>query len=334
MSYNVALVGTGAVGKTILEVMEERDFPVKSLKLLATKRSAGKKINFKGEEIVIEETTDAAFKGVDIAFFAGGSASKEYAKSAISKGAVVIDNGSSFRLEPEVPLVVPEVNPEDLKWHKGLIANPNCSTIQMVVALKPIYDKVGIKRVIASTYQAVSGAGQEAMDELILQTKQVLNGEDTNPVNFQHQIAFNLIPHIDRFMDNDYSREEMKMVNETKKMLHDENIKISVTTVRVPVLRSHSEAITIETEQPITTEMAKSYFKQAPGIVVMDDISNNIYPMPIDCSYKDEVFVGRIRKDLAFENGISFWVVADQLRKGAATNAIQIAEQLIAESLL
>jgi aspartate-semialdehyde dehydrogenase len=334
LGYNVALIGTGAVGRTILEVMEEKNFPVKSLKLLATHRSAGNKVKFKGEEIIIEVTKEALFKGIDIAFFAGGAASLEYAKTAISKGAVVIDNGSAFRLDPEVPLIVPEVNPNDVHWHKGLIANPNCSTIQMVVALKPIYDKTRIKRVIVSTYQAVSGAGQKAIDELVLQTEKVLNNEQVTPKNFQHQIAFNLIPHIDRFMDNDYTREEMKMVNETQKLLHDNDIKISVTAVRVPVLRSHSEAITVETERNITPEEARELFNNAPGIVVMDDISNNIYPMPIDCSFKNEVFVGRIRKDLAFENGLSFWVVADQLRKGAATNAIQIAELLIQKNLI
>lgn len=334
MSYNLALVGTGAVGNTILEVLEERNFPIKSLKLLATKRSAGKTVNFQGEEIIIEETSEASFKGVDIALFAGGAASMEFAKAAVAMGAVVIDNGSAFRLEPDVPLVVPEVNPEDVEWHKGLIANPNCSTIQMVVALKPIYDKVGIKRVIVSTYQAVSGAGQEAMDELIVQTKQLLNQEPITPENFQHQIAFNLIPHIDRFMENNYTREEMKMVYETRKMLHDEDIRITATAVRVPVLRSHSEAITIETKQPITVEQAKECFSNAPGVIVVDNITLNSYPMPIDCSYKNEVFVGRIRKDLAFDNGLSFWVVADQLRKGAATNAIQIAELLVSKSLV
>ena len=334
MSYNLALVGTGAVGNTILEVLEERNFPIKSLKLLATKRSAGKTIEFKGEKIVIEETTEASFKGVDIALFAGGAASTEFAKKAVAMGVVVIDNGSAFRLEPDVPLIVPEVNPEDVDWHKGLIANPNCSTIQMVVALKPIYDKVGIKRVIVSTYQAVSGAGQEAMDELVSQTKQLFNQEPIVPENFQHQIAFNLIPHIDRFVENDYTREEMKMVYETKKMFHDEDIRIAATAVRVPVLRSHSEAITIETKQPITIEQAKECFNKAPGVIVIDDIANNRYPMPIDCSYKDEVFVGRIRKDLAFENGLSFWVVADQLRKGAATNAVQIAELLVSKNLV
>lgn len=334
MSYNLALVGTGAVGNTILEILQERNFPIKSLKLLATKRSAGKTIDFQGEKITIEETKETSFKGIDIALFAGGTASMEFAKAAVAMGAVVIDNGSTFRLDPDVPLVVPEVNPEDLEWHKGLISNPNCSTIQMVVALKPIYDKVGIKRVIVSTYQAVSGAGQEAMDELIVQTKQFLNQEPIVPENFQYQIAFNLIPHIDRFMENSYTREELKMVFETKKILHDEDLRITATAVRVPVLRSHSEAITIETKEPITLEQARDYFNKAPGVIVMDDIARNIYPIPIDCSHKNEVFVGRIRKDLAFDNGLSFWVVADQLRKGAATNAIQIAELLISKSLL
>jgi len=332
--YHVALVGTGAVGSTILEILEERNFPVKSLKLLATSRSAGKKVQFKGREYEIEETTPDAFNGVDMVFFAGGKASQLFAKEAVARGAVVIDNGSTFRLDPEVPLVVPEVNPEDVKNHKGIIANPNCSTIIMVVALKPLYDAAGIKRVIVSTYQAVSGAGQEAMDELLQQTADLAAGKEVTVKAFPYQIAYNLIPHIDIFMDNGYTKEEMKMVNETRKMFHDDDISISATTVRVPVLRSHSESVTIETERKLTAQEAREILARAPGVVVLDDPQGLKYPMPLIASHRDEVFVGRIREDLAIENGLSMFVVADQLRKGAATNAVQIAELLIEYNLL
>lgn len=333
-SFNVAVVGTGVVGSTILELLEERDFPVKSLKLLATSRSAGKKVSFKGQEYLIKETTPEAFAGVDIAFFAGGAASKLFAQDAVDRGAIVIDNGSAFRMDPEIPLVVPEVNPEDIKNHKGIIANPNCSTIQMAVALKPIYDAVGITRVVVSTYQAVSGAGQEALEELLQQNRDVEAGLPVSPKAFPYQIAYNLIPQIDVFMDNDYTREEMKMVNETKKMFHDEKLAITATTVRVPVIRSHSEAINIETERKLTATEAKEIFCQAPGIVVVDDPKELKYPMPLFTSQRDEVFVGRIREDISCEKGLSFFVVADQLRKGAATNAVQIAELLIDYKLL
>lgn len=332
--YSVALVGTGAVGSTILEILEERNFPVKSLKLLATSRSAGKKVEFKGQAYEIEETTADSFNGMDLVFFAGGKASQLFAKEAVARGAVVIDNGSTFRLDPEVPLVVPEVNPEDVKKHKGIIANPNCSTIIMVVALKPLYDAAGIKRVIISTYQAVSGAGQEAMDELLQQTEALAAGREVTPKAFPYQIAYNLIPHIDVFMDNGYTREEMKMVHETRKMLHDDQLAISATTVRVPVLRSHSEAVTVETEKKLTAAEAREILAKAPGIVVTDDPAELKYPMPIMASHRDEVFVGRIREDLAIENGLSMFVVADQLRKGAATNAVQIAELLIDYNLI
>lgn len=333
--YNVALIGIGAVGKTTLEVMLQRNFPINNLKVLATERSAGKKIELSDKStVIVEEISEEAFSDIDIALFAGGQASKLYAEKAAERGAVVIDNSSTFRLEDNVPLVVPEVNSEDLKWHKGLIANPNCSTIQMVVALKPLHDAFNIKRVIVSTYQAVSGAGQEAIDELLLQTKDVLDEKEIKKEEFDHQIAFNLIPHIDRFMDNEYTREEMKMVNETRKMFHDYELKISATCVRVPVIRSHSEAITIETEKDICSNSARDILSSTPGIVVIDDPEKLSYPMPIDCSGKDEVYVGRIRKDLALEQGLSFWVVADQLRKGAATNAVQIAEKLIEEKLI
>lgn len=333
-SYNVAIVGVGAVGNTLLEVLAQRNFPIKNLKLLATERSAGKKIFFAGKEYTVEETKAESFEGVDIAFFAGGGASKLYAHEAVKRGAVVIDNSSTFRLEPEVPLVVPEVNPEDVKWHKGIIANPNCSTIQMVVALKPLHDAAKIKRIVVSTYQAVSGAGQEAMDELMLQTKQIMNCQEIKPEVFPYQIAYNLIPHIDIFLDNAYTKEEMKMVNETQKMFHDPEIKISATAVRVPIMRSHSEAINIETERKLSAEEAREILRKAPGVIVQDDPEQKIYPMPILASNRDEVFVGRIREDISCDKGLSLFVVADQLRKGAATNAVQIAETLLKYQLI
>lgn len=332
--YSVAVVGTGAVGSTILQVLEERNFPVGELKLLATKNSAGKKMTFRGKEYTIEETTKESFGGVDIALFAGGKASELYARAAADMGAIVIDNSSFFRMDPEVPLVVPEVNPEAAKGHKGIIANPNCSTIQMCVAMKPINDRSRIKRVIVSTYQAVSGAGQEAMDELVDQTREVLDGKEATVKVFQHQIAMNLIPHIDVFKENFYTKEEMKMTLETQKIFNDYEMKISATTVRVPILRSHSESITVETEEKVGREEALKLFGAMDGIILQDDPANNVYPMPFFTSNTDEVYVGRVREDLAFDNGLSFFVVADQLRKGAATNAIQIAELLIKENMV
>lgn len=333
-NYNVAVVGTGAVGQTIIKVLEERNFPVNNLIVLATTRSAGKSVTYRGEEYVIEETTENSFGGVDIALFAGGAASKLYGQAAVDAGAVVIDNGSSFRLDPNVPLIVPEVNPQDVRWHKGLIANPNCSTIQMVVALKPIYDAVGIKRVVVSTYQAVSGAGQEAIDELREQSKQILAGEVINPSVFPWQIAFNCLPHIDVFQENGYSREEMKMVNETRKIMGNDQIPITATTVRVPVFNGHSESINIETERKISATEARELLRKAPGVVVIDDLETKSYPLAINADERDEVFVGRIREDFSVECGLNMWVVADNLRKGAATNAVQIAELLVREGLI
>lgn len=333
-TYNVAVVGTGAVGQTILKVLEERNFPVGRLKVLATSRSAGKSVNFKGEEYVIEETTPAAFTGIDIALFAGGEASKLYGRAAVEAGAVVIDNSNNFRMDPDVPLVVPEVNPQDVRWHKGLIANPNCSTIQMVVALKPIYDAVGIKRIVVSTYQAVSGAGQEAIDELRHQSKQVLAGEKVTGSVFPHQIAFNCLPHIDVFLENGYSKEEMKMVNETKKIMGDDQIQVTATTVRVPVFNGHSEAVNVETREKLTAAAAKELLRRAPGVVVVDDLEAKAYPLAIHADGSDEVFVGRIREDFTVPCGLNMWIVADNLRKGAATNAVQIAELLVQEGLL
>lgn len=328
--FNIAVVGaTGAVGQELLKILLERDFPVADLKLLATERSAGKKIEFKGKEYIVEATTAEAFEGVDIAMFAGGSASKDYAREAAKRGAVVVDNSSAFRMDPEVPLVVPEVNPEDVKLHKGIIANPNCSTIIMVVALKPIHDAAKIKRVVVSTYQAVSGAGKEAIDELAAQVKALSEGKEVTPEVFGHQIAFNLIPHIDVFADMDYTKEEWKMVNETKKIMHDDSIEITATTVRVPVFRSHSESVNIETEKKLTAAEARELLASAQGIIVRDNAENKEYPMPLYTSDKDEVFVGRIREDNSITNGLNLWVVADQIRKGAATNAVQIAELVV-----
>ncbi|MGI9860344.1 aspartate-semialdehyde dehydrogenase [Moorella naiadis] len=331
---NVAVVGTGAVGQTMLKVLEERNFPVGKLKVLATSRSAGKKVTFKGEEYSIEETTPASFAGIDVALFAGGAASKIFGRAAIDAGAVVIDNSNNFRMDPKVPLVVPEVNPHDVRWHKGLIANPNCSTIQMVVVLKPLYDAVGIKRIVVSTYQAVSGAGQEAIDELREQSRQVLAGAEVISKVFPWQIAFNCLPHIDVFLENGYSKEEMKMVNETRKIMGDDNLQLTATTVRVPVFNSHSEAVNIETREKLTAGRARELLRQAPGVVVVDDLENKAYPLAVQADGRDEVFVGRIREDFSIANGLNLWVVADNLRKGAATNAIQIAEVLLQEGLL
>ncbi|MBM7868397.1 aspartate-semialdehyde dehydrogenase [Heliobacterium gestii] len=328
--YNVAIVGaTGAVGQELLKVLAERNFPVGELRLLASARSAGKVVTYQGQEYTIGLTDEKAFAGIDIALFAGGSASTEFAQAAVEAGAVVIDNSSAFRMDPAVPLVVPEVNPEDVDWHKGIIANPNCSTIIMAVALKPLHDAAGIERVVVSTYQAVSGAGKEGITELSEQTGQVLRGEPVDPKVFAHPIAFNLIPHIDVFQDGDYTKEEWKMIKETRKILHEADMRITATTVRVPVYRSHSESLNIEFKRKITAAEAKEILAKAPGVIVIDDVQNKQYPMPLYTSDKDEVFVGRIREDLSIDQGLNLWVVADQIRKGAATNAIQIAEVLI-----
>lgn len=328
--YNVVIVGaTGAVGQELLKILAERNFPIDQLKLCATARSAGKIIAYQGQEYTVEETTNDSFDGMHIALFAGGSASKDFAKEAAKRGCVVVDNSSAFRMDPDVPLVVPEVNPEAVKDHRGIIANPNCSTIQMVVALKPIHDVAKIKRVVVSTYQAVSGAGKEGIEELATQVKQISEGAEAQTNVFPHQIAFNLIPHIDVFSDMDYTKEEWKMVNETKKIMNDQSIQVTATTVRVPIYRSHSESINIETEEKLTAQQAKDILAKAPGVVVVDNIEAKEYPMPLYCSDRDEVFVGRIREDNTIENGLNIWCVADQIRKGAATNAVQIAELLI-----
>lgn len=331
MSLVVGVVGaTGAVGQEMVKVLEERDFPVKELRLFASHRSKGKEVNFKGAKVVVEDLSEADFSGIQVALFSAGSKiSREYAPKFVEKGATVIDNSKAFRMYPNVPLVVPEVNPEDVKWHRGIIANPNCSTIQMVVALKPIYDRVGIKRVVVSTYQAVSGTGYKAITELEEEVKAYVEGKEYSPSVYPYQIAFNALPHIGPFENNGYTEEEMKMLNETRKIIGDPNIMVSATTVRVPVFRAHSEAITLETIEKITASEVKALLKEAKGVKVVDDPKENLYPLAIDAAYKDEVFVGRIREDLAFRKGISFWVVSDNLRKGAALNAVQIAELLI-----
>ncbi len=337
--YTVAVVGaTGAVGRMMIKVLEERNFPVKNLRLFASSRSKGVKLPFKGEEVAVEVLEETkSFKGIDIALFsAGAQRSLDFAPLFARDGAVVIDNSSAWRMDKEVPLVVPEVNPHavaDYK-NKGIIANPNCSTIQMVVALKPLYDFSRIKRVIVSTYQAVSGAGQKAINELEEQTRAWCEGRPMPPAqHIAHTIAFNCVPHIDVFLDNAYTKEEMKMLNETRKIMEDPEIRVTATAVRVPVFYGHAEAITIETEKKITPEKARELLKSAQGVVVIDNPENKEYPMQINAAGRDEVFVGRIREDFCFDCGLNLWVVADNLRKGAATNAVQIAEVLIEKYL-
>lgn len=329
--YVVAVVGaTGAVGNEMIAVLEERDFPIENIRLFASERSEGILLKFKGQDIPVEILKEDSFNGIDIALFsAGAERSKIWAPIAAKSGCVVIDNSSQWRMDPEVPLVVPEVNSHDLKWHKGIIANPNCSTIQMVVALKPIHDVAKIKRVVVTTFQAVSGTGKKAMDELLQQTVALLNFKDIEIKVYPHQIAFNVLPHIDKFLENAYTKEEMKMVNETKKIMGDSSIRVTATTVRVPVFRGHSESVNIETEKKITAQEARELLSKAPGVVVIDNPEKNEYPLPIYASGRDEVFVGRIREDESIENGINMWVVSDNLRKGAALNAVQIAEELV-----
>ncbi|MDD4202264.1 MAG: aspartate-semialdehyde dehydrogenase [Candidatus Omnitrophica bacterium] len=340
--FNVAIMGaTGAVGEKLISILEERNFPVKNLRLLASERSRGKELEFKGKKIKVEELTHGSFKDIDIVLSsAGASRSLEFLPSAVKAGAICIDNTSAFRMDKNVPLVVPEVNPHAIKKHKGIIANPNCSTIQMLVALAPLHKAAKIKRIVVSTYQAVSGAGQNNINELGFQIKHIAErnefvglgkhniGNDTIKY-FNYQILFNLIPQIDVFMDNGYTKEEMKMVNETMKILDDDSVKVTATCVRVPVLYAHSESINIETQKKLTVKKVIEILKTAPGVILVDDIANKKYPMPLDCEGKDATFVGRIREDESIKNGLNLWVVADNLRKGAALNAIQIAEYLI-----
>ncbi len=334
--YRVGVVGaTGAVGREMIKVLEQRKFPVKELKLFASAKSVGIKLSFRGEEISVQELKEDSFDGLDIALFSAGSTvSKKFAPIAAKKGCVVVDNSSAWRMDPEVPLVVPEVNPGDLYDHKNIIANPNCSTIQMVVALKPLHDVAKIKRIVVSTYQAVSGTGQKAIEELQSQVRALFNMQEPECKVYPYQIAFNCLPHIDVFLDNDYTKEEMKMVNETKKIMGDYSIKVTATTVRVPVFYGHSESINVEFKNKITAKEARAILSQAPGVKVLDNPKENIYPMPIFAAGEDEVFVGRIRDDDTVEYGLNLWVVADNLRKGAALNAVQIAEELIKRELL
>lgn len=329
--YIVAVVGaTGAVGTEMIKTLEQRKFPVEKLRLFASERSEGKVLEFRDDEILVESLQDNSFEGIDIALFsAGAERSKTWAPVAAKSGCVVIDNSSQWRMDPAIPLVVPEVNPHDLKWHKGIIANPNCSTIQMVVVLKPIHDAAKIKRVVVTTFQAVSGTGQKAMDELLEQTKDLLNFKAITCNVYPYQIAFNVLPQIDKFLENGYTKEEMKMVNETKKIMGDNSIRLTATTVRVPVFRGHSESLNIETEKKITANEVRAILSAAPGVVVYDAPDKNVYPIPISVAGKDETYVGRIREDESIDNGINMWIVADNLRKGAALNAVQIAEKLI-----
>ncbi|CAM3934919.1 aspartate-semialdehyde dehydrogenase [Paenibacillus alkaliterrae] len=335
--FNVAVVGaTGAVGEQILKLLESRNFPIQELKLLSSARSAGTKITFKGQEYTVQEAAPDSFKGVDIALFsAGGDVSKALAPHAVEHGAVCIDNTNAYRMDPNTPLVVPEVNIEKVSEHQGIIANPNCSTIQMVAALKPLQDRYGISRIIVSTYQAVSGAGSRAIDEMLRQTQAALNGESVNPdilpvgaLPVKHQIAFNAIPQIDKFQENGYTLEEMKMVRETKKIMGDESIEVTATCVRIPVVYGHSESLFVELKNNYDLEEVKQLLADAPGITLVDDPANQQYPLATDAAGKPDVFVGRLRRDLGHERGLNMWIVSDNLLKGAAWNAVQIAEHI------
>lgn len=327
---NLVVVGaTGAVGQEILKVIEERKVPYKSIKMLASSRSAGKKLQFMGKEYTVEETTLEVFKGVDVALFAGGPASRAFGRDVQAMGTVVIDNSSTFRLEDDVPLIIPEVNGDAAKDHQGLIASPNCSTTLLVGAINPLHRKAGIKRIILSTYQAVSGAGAAGLSELEEQTRQILNGESIHPDVFQHQIAFNLIPHIDVWQEADYSKEETKVIHETHKILSDKDMAITVTAVRVPVMRSHAESIYLEFEEKLSPDEARDILQAAPRVVLQDAPQDNIYPMPVTATGSDDIFVGRIRKDLYNEHALNMWACFDQIRKGAATNTVQILELLL-----
>ncbi len=334
--YNVAILGaTGAVGTELLALLEERNFPLGKLKVLASERSAGKSIKFAGEDIIIEAVNESSFDGVDIVLAsAGGSISKQWLPIATKAGAVSIDNSSAFRMHPDVPLIVPEVNPEAAANHKGIIANPNCTTILMAVAIYPLHQVQPIQRIVAATYQSASGAGARAMEEVKVQSQAILNGEPAIPEILPYPLAFNLFPHNSPMTDNSYCEEEMKMVNETRKIFGDSDIRISATCVRVPVLRAHSEAINLEFLHPFPVEKAREILAEAAGVELVEDFSKNYFPMPIDASGKDDVLVGRIRQDISHPNGLELWLCGDQIRKGAALNAVQIAELLIAKSLL
>src|SRR5665213_1598597 len=328
---NMAVVGaTGAVGIEMIKTLEKRNFPVGKLTLLASARSAGKKLKFRGQDVTVTELTKDSFKGVDIALFsAGGSISKEFAPIAVKAGCVVVDNSSVFRQDDNVPLVVPEINPEDVKKHKGIIANPNCTTAITLMALYPLHQAFGVKRIFASSYQAVSGAGAQAIEELKRQVGEIVSGKPATKETFPHQIAFNVIPQVDSFLPTGYTKEEMKMENEGRKIMHHPAFRASVTCVRVPVYRSHSIAVSAEFEKPVTVEAARAVLKKAPGLDLIDEPENKKYPMPLFTSEKDNCEVGRIRTDCALDNGLCFWVSGDQLLRGAALNAVQIAEELL-----
>ena len=335
--YNIAIVGaTGAVGEQMREVLEERKFPVGEMRLLASERSTGQFLEFEGRQHRVDVLHENSFEDIDIALFsAGGAVSAKYAPLAVSAGAVVVDNTACFRMAPDIPLVVPEVNASAIRdyTNRRIIANPNCSTIQMVVALKPIHDAARIKRVVVSTYQSVSGAGRQAMEELSQQIAALYNSKEVEKKKFPHQIAFNCIPHIDVFMEDGYTKEEWKMIHETRKILGEPSLPVTATTVRVPVFFSHSESVNVETEKKLTAAEVKALLREAPGIIVADEPENNVYPMALDATGKDATYVGRIREDHSVQNGINLWVVADNLRKGAALNAVQIAEILIRDYL-
>ncbi|MDD4666290.1 MAG: aspartate-semialdehyde dehydrogenase [Clostridia bacterium] len=333
--YNVAIVGMGAVGREMVKILEKSSVPVSELALLVRKND-GAIVSFRGKDHLVKRVTPGVFQGVDLVLMAaGGDAAVALAPLARQEGAVVIDNSSAFRMDPEVPLVIPEVNPEAARQHKGLIANPNCSTTQMIVPLKPLHDLFKIKRIVVSTYQAVSGTGRKAIEELRQQAEFSLAGKEVEAKVYPHQIAFNILPHIDSFLENGYTKEEMKMVNETRKIFQDEEIQVSPTAARVPVFNCHSESINIETEKPLPdVAEIKEILAQAPGVEVVDDVQNNVYPLAVNCSGTDKVFVGRIRKDFTVPNGLNLWVVADNLRKGAALNAVQIAELLVGKGWL
>jgi aspartate-semialdehyde dehydrogenase len=319
----------------MLATLEQRNFPASKVIPLASHRSAGSKLPYKGHELTVQEMNETSFENVDLALFsAGGAASEEFAPIAARSGCVVVDNSSAWRMDEDTPLVVPEVNPHDLEWHKGIIANPNCSTIQMVVALKPLHDVVRIKRVVVATYQAVSGTGMNAIRELEKQVQQLMSGQDPDIEAYPHQIAFNCLPHIDIFQDHDYTREEWKMVKETKKIMGDESIKVTATCVRVPVFYGHSEAVNLEFENKMSAKDARAILSQAPGVQVLDNPEEKIYPMPVDAAGEDPVYVGRIREDQTIDFGLDMWIVSDNIRKGAALNTVQIAEKLIEMNLV
>lgn len=338
--FNVAVVGsTGAVGEQIIRLLDERNFPLHELRLLSSARSAGKKVRFKEREITIEEATPESFEGIDIALFsAGGDVSRELIPHAVEHGAVCIDNTSAYRMDPDTPLIVPEVNIDKISDHRGIIANPNCSTIQMVAALKPLYDRYGISRIIVSTYQAVSGAGAKAIQEMLRQSKEVLEGREAAPellpvgsLPVKHQIAFNAIPQIDKFTDNGFTYEEMKMINETKKIMDDESLEVTATCVRIPVVYGHSESVYVELKSDFDVEEVKSLLAAAPGIVLQDDLEQQQYPLATEAAGKLETFVGRVRRDLSNPRALNLWIVSDNLLKGAAWNAVQIAEYIAIE---